>query len=397
MRSYELPKDVIAEILSWLPVKSLVQFRSVSKHWDSLIQSDWFITQHRNNSRRSKGRLVVNYCPDYANKPNDIGFALYPDETLAAPDFELFDQSLHRFQRIYGPCDGVFCLHIGSISVALWNLATREYRQLPAWHIHSSLAPDLSLVGVSFVLTVAACGFDPSANVLKVVWLKEVSVTRNHHYPDCPKIDEYRVTLAAVWTPLGGSWRDVDGLVPAYPLFWEPLSLHACTDGVLYWTAYNYERRQRALISFHLGDEVFKETPLPNLIRENGYNLSRFALYNGSISWMCCYNHDSTINRSIHIWLMTEDYQWVKQFSIGPISMTIIPLGIWNNGNLIVSGWDSQLFSVDPNTLHMKDLGLQGYQAFVYNESLLTFTTQIYKRIELVPEFQSQREIIERT
>ncbi|KAK2974564.1 hypothetical protein RJ640_016905 [Escallonia rubra] len=360
MRSYKLPKDVVAEILSWLPVKSLVQFRSVSKHWNSLIQSDWFITQHRNNSRKSKGRLVVNYCHDYANKPNDIGFALYPDETLATPDFELFDQNLYRFQRVYGPCDGVFCLLIGSMSVVLWNPAMREYRQLPAWDIHSSLAPDLFLVDVSFVLTIAACGFDPSANVLKVVWLKEVSVTRNHHILDCPKIDDYRVTLAAVWTPLGDSWRDVDVLVPAYPLFWEPLALHACTDGVLYWTAYNYERRQRVLISFHLGDEVFKETPLPDLIRENGYNLSRFALYNGSISWMCCYNHDSTINRSIHIWVMTEDYQWIKQFSIGPISMTIIPLGIWNNGNLIVSGWDSQLFSVDPNTLHMKDLGLQG-------------------------------------
>ncbi|KAK3006647.1 hypothetical protein RJ639_016425 [Escallonia herrerae] len=165
--------------------------------------------------------------------------------------------------------------------------------------------------------------------------------------------------------------------IPAYPLFWEPLSLHACTEGVLYWTAYDYERCQRALISFYLGDEVFKETPLPDLIKENGYNLSRFALYNGSISWMCCYNHDSMINPSIHLWVMTEDYQWVKQFSIGPISMTIIPLGIWNNGNLIVSGWDSQLFSVDPNTLHMKDLGLQGYQAFVYNESLVSFGCQI--------------------
>ncbi|CAM9002585.1 unnamed protein product [Rhodiola kirilowii] len=38
----ELPHDVIVDILSRLPCKSLVKFRCVSKQWNSLIRSHKF-------------------------------------------------------------------------------------------------------------------------------------------------------------------------------------------------------------------------------------------------------------------------------------------------------------------------------------------------------------------
>ena len=44
------PDIVIVDILSRLPVKSLIRFRCVSKYWFSLISSHYFNTEHRNRT-----------------------------------------------------------------------------------------------------------------------------------------------------------------------------------------------------------------------------------------------------------------------------------------------------------------------------------------------------------
>ncbi|KAL5769476.1 hypothetical protein ACOSP7_013630 [Xanthoceras sorbifolium] len=42
----KLPEDMIIEILSILPVKSLIRFRCVSKSWYALVKSSSFISKH---------------------------------------------------------------------------------------------------------------------------------------------------------------------------------------------------------------------------------------------------------------------------------------------------------------------------------------------------------------
>ncbi|KAL3567278.1 hypothetical protein D5086_029929 [Populus alba] len=44
-----LPEDLITEILSWLPVKALLQFKCVCKSWYAIIISQAFISKHLNN------------------------------------------------------------------------------------------------------------------------------------------------------------------------------------------------------------------------------------------------------------------------------------------------------------------------------------------------------------
>ncbi|KAL5787349.1 hypothetical protein ACOSP7_004298 [Xanthoceras sorbifolium] len=45
----KLPEDMIIEILSILPVKSLIRFRCVSKSWYALVRSSSFISKHLKN------------------------------------------------------------------------------------------------------------------------------------------------------------------------------------------------------------------------------------------------------------------------------------------------------------------------------------------------------------
>ncbi|KAI3903336.1 hypothetical protein MKW98_031990, partial [Papaver atlanticum] len=41
-----LPQDIIFQILIWLPVQSLLRFKSVCRSWYALIRSSHFIQRH---------------------------------------------------------------------------------------------------------------------------------------------------------------------------------------------------------------------------------------------------------------------------------------------------------------------------------------------------------------
>ncbi|XP_004291544.1 PREDICTED: putative F-box protein At1g19160-like [Fragaria vesca subsp. vesca] len=54
----DLPEDVMVNILSWLPVKSLIRFTSVSKRWRHIVR-------HRNSTQLVSGKPSVadSYSP----------------------------------------------------------------------------------------------------------------------------------------------------------------------------------------------------------------------------------------------------------------------------------------------------------------------------------------------
>nr|GLL38161.1 putative F-box protein At3g52320 [Ipomoea trifida] len=58
-----LPEDTVGEILSWLPVKSLLGFKRVCKNWRQLIHQDDFIDKHHR-----RGRAGCNYQYRYENQ-----------------------------------------------------------------------------------------------------------------------------------------------------------------------------------------------------------------------------------------------------------------------------------------------------------------------------------------
>ena len=54
-----LPDKLIVEIISWLPVKYLIQFRCVSKFYKTLISDVYFIQKHLNKSARNTHLLLM--------------------------------------------------------------------------------------------------------------------------------------------------------------------------------------------------------------------------------------------------------------------------------------------------------------------------------------------------
>nr|GMD47688.1 putative F-box protein At3g52320 [Ipomoea batatas] len=61
--SPSLPEDMVAEVLSWLPVESLLRFNCVCKKWRQLIQQDQFVEKHHR-----RAALCCYYQKNYTNQ-----------------------------------------------------------------------------------------------------------------------------------------------------------------------------------------------------------------------------------------------------------------------------------------------------------------------------------------
>ncbi|GAA0173592.1 hypothetical protein LIER_41555 [Lithospermum erythrorhizon] len=105
-----LPGVLVSEILSNLPVKSLIRFQTVCKPWNRFIFSPAFINKHLHRKNPQLGGYSK-FC--------DKEFYSHKDEFVfpAVVDF------------IVGACNGIICIKTSHIekSLILFNPATREF------------------------------------------------------------------------------------------------------------------------------------------------------------------------------------------------------------------------------------------------------------------------------
>ncbi|KAF9591889.1 hypothetical protein IFM89_009497, partial [Coptis chinensis] len=75
-----IPNDVLLEILRRLPLKSLVRFKCVSKHWCSSIEDPTFVYAHLARATE-KGMGIIKIISDYGA----------PDVILTDRDYQLLE------------------------------------------------------------------------------------------------------------------------------------------------------------------------------------------------------------------------------------------------------------------------------------------------------------------
>ncbi|KAL6574185.1 hypothetical protein OROHE_001089 [Orobanche hederae] len=122
-----LPYDIMENILSRLPVKSLLRFKSVCKHWNATISDDpQFAATHLRRSKNSSSSCLV-----------------YGDGKTELVDFK--DAEIRRFSSVDFPvlgsssmhilcyCDGLYVLAYEywlRREIVLWNPSTRSHKNL---------------------------------------------------------------------------------------------------------------------------------------------------------------------------------------------------------------------------------------------------------------------------
>ncbi|XP_021750762.1 F-box protein CPR30-like isoform X3 [Chenopodium quinoa] len=188
----EFPTEILSEILSRLPVKSLLRFISVCKFWNSLIKSPNFIKSHLNQTLISDSDRYL--LKSSADSPffisqidlhhNHFSFSEL-DLPLEYEDVEFFNS-----------CNGVICISdYHKIDVFLFNPLTKSYRKLP---VKRNPKHDFVLFGF---------GYDSNNDDYKVL-----RILQRHN---CGKSSHDEVQLYSL---NNNSWKSVQGIPHPYYL-----------------------------------------------------------------------------------------------------------------------------------------------------------------------------------
>jgi hypothetical protein len=132
-RLESLPREIILDILSGLPISSLVQFKSVCRAWRKLARDPDLVNIHSTRMAESNPCLIF-HCD------NPIRNQLYFVELPACDDkkekVKMFDvpfwAAMSEFD-VVGSCNGLLCLSDALYNDALYiyNPFSRKYQELP--------------------------------------------------------------------------------------------------------------------------------------------------------------------------------------------------------------------------------------------------------------------------
>ncbi|XP_059433944.1 F-box/kelch-repeat protein At3g06240-like [Corylus avellana] len=355
-----LPEELVLNILSRLPPKSLFRFRCVSKFWHTLIGNPDFFTSNSLNRSilgdpdRSAPLLLVTdeHSIDF---PYKRIFYFLSGETLdCQSQIILKFNSLYEEFKIVASCNGLLCLHQHvHDKIYLWNPATsKALKALPPLR-RAGLKIEFGV----FLFTVGF-GFDRRSNDFKV--LRICYIFDNG---DCEQqVEVYRLSTRR--------WRRLD-LPDPFAEFYlcelesaRPNFLTTVSDGVFFWWVMPAIHKEE-IVAFDFGDELFRTTPLPDGVHFSDFTSVNFTVLNGCVAIVGFPHQRKRLRRETRttqclvIWVLFEfgaEESWTKLINL-PLLLDYPerPLGFFRNRELFMQNAEGQLVLYDLLTHSKKD------------------------------------------
>ncbi|XP_074284047.1 F-box/kelch-repeat protein At3g23880-like [Silene latifolia] len=237
---YHFDDLIIEEILTRLPIKSILRFKSVSKQWYSTLSSSDFANAHLIKSLFSHPSAPV----DTLLIENDKNYYIfsYDDDDQISGNFE---DNLVKLDvdfgvgkdhlRLTGCCNGLVCLTSASDEYfIIWNPATRKLHKYPS-HGYFKCPDEANHVSIT-------CGFGYASSVDDYKFVGILSVVQGNT----------KSTIIHIFSLRENRWRNIDHfhdhLVPFRP--------GLLVSDKLYWKAYS-KQAGYLLVSFDLTVERF--------------------------------------------------------------------------------------------------------------------------------------------
>ncbi|XP_044491017.1 F-box protein At5g62510-like [Mangifera indica] len=239
-KSKSIPPDLIFDIFTRLPFKSLIRFRCVSKRCYSIVPNPSFVNLHAIRFPFKPLGLLIT-CPTTLQTGQrffsvDFNGGAAVDLLTIPPRFSRY--STHSV-------NGLVCMDFG-ICATICNPSMRQSVDVPL--ICSLNSP---LVNSTYYC-VNSFGFDPIS--------KQYKVLNSWGIPG--RETEYRVFTLGT-----NSWRLVSGGPPCYP---QRQSI--CVDGIVYLRSCTFmcSENGNVLVAFDLQTESFSVITLPERAPEDG-------------------------------------------------------------------------------------------------------------------------------
>ncbi|KAM7497688.1 hypothetical protein LguiA_022102 [Lonicera macranthoides] len=340
-----LPQELLILILLWLPPKSLLRFRCVSKSWCSLISSSNFIDIHtRNLPHVTNTRKLIRHCT--TTSPREEVYSVFFDNQSSFDrdddvkiDFPFTSRTKYR---IVGSCNGLICLSDDAFSgyaykIVLWNPSIRRKLTVPL--------PDIILKNMGYMF-VLGFGFDCKANDYKIVRLSYKNARNTSTLP--PLVEVYSVKT--------GAWRHISAPAPMCHIsgyFWPQVFV----NGAAHWVAYslNCGQMRSLILSFDMCDEVFHEIMLPGCLAGESPWLMGAVVIQDLLSVV---EYDISYNM-LSVWVMKEYgvvESWAKRYNIDTEVGLGIMLGVRRNGEVLLTTRNEELVDYDVQTRGSVDL-----------------------------------------
>ncbi|KAK0589239.1 hypothetical protein LWI29_011420 [Acer saccharum] len=319
-----LPREIVLDILSRLPITSLVQFKFVCRGWRALAQDPVIANLHLSKKPEEQNHpscLILHCDFPIRNQLHFIDFSAQETSNNGGGSEENQKNKVKKFHTpfqekmpefdVVGSCNGLLCLSdsLYNDSLYIYNPFTRDYLELPK----SLQYPDQEVV--------FGFGFHPKTRQYKVIkivyYRKNCSSSSNQRNRRLiyPRSDVQIYTLGSP------AWRSLGKVTNQF----VRRPSEALVNGRLHWVTrprrYSPARR---IVSLDIDDEQFREVPKPDC---GGLNRCNFhlAVLRGCLSAAVYGNYGK-----LEIWVMKEydmNESWVKEFNIG----AYIPKGIKQN------------------------------------------------------------------
>ncbi|KAI3823090.1 hypothetical protein L1987_04516 [Smallanthus sonchifolius] len=315
--------EIIVEILSRLPVDSLLRCRSVCKLWRSLISNHHFVNSHLTLSTRNNHyahhRVIFSTSRRRILKTFNLYDALY-DSSVNALKLDYPFKRPRKSVGIVGSCNGLLCISIEDDTLFIWNPSTRKSNSLPSYGYKARVWS-----------THYGFGYEESTDDYKVV---EICVKFKERYK-CE-------TFVKMYSLRNGNWKNI-GAFPQMPgdYYGKCLNgaLHWVANGDLEWTAsevviVSYDWN---IISLDLATETYGEVLQP-VYDEGDKDLTLGSLR----EWLCVLCNYRGIRADL--WVMkvygVKD-SWTKLVSIPYLTdpetdKFSVPLCISNDGKILL-------------------------------------------------------------
>ncbi|XP_059440657.1 F-box/kelch-repeat protein At3g06240-like [Corylus avellana] len=397
-----LPEEIVLNILTLLPPKTLLRFRCVCRTWRTLIGNPDFFTQ--NTLNQSILRFSDRPSPLLLTETNEGSsfkrhFYFLSDQTLECQSQIILKGGLFFEVTLVASCKGLLCLSDYTLNkIYLWNPATSDTPKSIPRQRH----PPNPFLQVGMFLDTVGFGFDWRSNDFKVLKISHVSsydsapCHYNHPFHFQPEVYSTPCHFnhpihfqPEVYSLSTGTWRLLDLRVPFEEIHGSILNFPflnfptTAADGIFFWwevvDRHSHNPKTEKIVAFDFNHELFRTTPLPDGAHSTYYSCYHFTVLNGSLTIMGFpFEEKRSRSSGLVIWVLFEfgvKESWTKLMNLPLlIENPERPLGLWKNRALIIQNAKGQLIlynlfthtkkevvSTCRNTLPLPDFPLQGF------------------------------------